>query len=87
MNADLYNTLSPELQSIVDECGQRAAQNQRIKEREQDQTILKKWEDAGITVTELTPEAVEEFKKAAQPCYDDFADKLTPELIAAFTKD
>lgn len=87
MNADLYNSLSPELQAIVDECGQKAAQNQRALEREQDQTILKKWEDAGITVTELTPEAADEFKQAAQPCYEEFTDKLTPELIAAFTKD
>jgi C4-dicarboxylate transporter DctM subunit len=87
INADLYNSLSPELQAIVDKCGQKAAQNQRELERDQDQTILKKWEDAGITVTELTPEATEEFKQASQPCYDDFADKLTPELISAFTGD
>ena len=40
MNADLYNSLSPELQKIVDECGQKAAQNQRQKEREEDQQIL-----------------------------------------------
>ena len=86
MNGDLYNSLSPELQAIVDECGQKAAQNQRQLERQQDQEILKKWQDAGITVTELTPEAVDEFKAASAPCYDEFADKLTPELIAAFTK-
>ena len=86
MNGDLYNSLSPELQAIVDECGQKAAQNQRQLERQQDQEILKKWQDAGITVTELTPEAVDEFKAASASCYDEFADKLTPELIAAFTK-
>ena len=42
--------------------------------------------DAPLHVTELTPEAVDEFKAASASCYDEFADKLTPELIAAFTK-
>ena len=86
MNADLYNSLSPELQKIVDECGQKAAQNQRQKEREEDQEILEKWKNSGVTVTELTPEAVQEFKDASASVYDEFADKLTPELIAAFQK-
>lgn len=86
MNADLYNSLSPELQKIVDECGQKAAQNQRQKEREEDQQILEKWKNSGVTVTELTPEAVQEFKDASASVYDEFADKLTPELIAAFQK-
>ena len=86
MNGDLYNSLSPELQAIVDECGQKAAQNQRQLEREQDQVVLQKWTDAGVTVTELTPEAIQEFKVASASCYDDFSAKLTPELIAAFTE-
>ena len=85
MNGDLYNSLSPELQQIVDECGMKAAQNQRKLEREGDQEVLDKWSAAGVTVTELTPEAAAEFKEAAKVCYDEFADVLTPELIAAFT--
>lgn len=86
MNGELYDSLSPELQAIVDECGQKAAQNQRKREREEDQKILEKWKAAGVTVTELTPEAAAEFKAASDPLYTEFADKLTPELIAAFTK-
>lgn len=86
MNADLYDSLSPELQKIVDECGQKAAQHQRELQREQDQEVLKKWANAGVTVTELTPEAIEEFKAASAPCYEQFKDKLSPELIDVFTK-
>ena len=86
MNGELYDSLDPELQAIVDECGQKAAQNQRKLEREGDQEVLAKWKDAGVTVSELTPEAAAEFKEVAQPCYEEFADVLTPELIAAFTK-
>lgn len=86
MNGELYDSLSPELQAIVDECGQKAAQNQRELEREQDQEILEKWKSAGIEVTELTDDAVQGFKDASASCYDEFADTLTPELIAAFTE-
>lgn len=86
MNGELYNSLSPELQQIVDECGLKAAQNQRVLERQGDQEVLEKWKAAGVTVTELTPEAAAEFKEAAAACYEEFADELTPELIAAFTK-
>ena len=85
MNGELYNSLSPELQAIVDECGLKAAQNQRQLERQGDQEVLEKWKAAGVTVSELTPEAAEEFRQVAAPCYEEFADILTPELIAAFT--
>lgn len=87
MNGELYDSLSPELQAIVDECGQKAAQNQREKERAMDQEILAKWEEAGVTVSELTPEAAEEFKQASAYIYEDakFVDMMTPELIEVFT--
>ena len=95
MNADLYNSLSPELQQIVDECGQKAAQNQRKLEREQDQEVLQKWADAGVTVTELTDEAAAEFKDASsgvadlfvKDCVDKGFDQSEVEsLVAAFQK-
>lgn len=86
MNGELYDSLSPELQAIVDECGQKAAQNQRALERAQDEEILAKWESEGVTVTRLSDEAAAEFKEVASSCYDEFADTITPELIAAFTE-
>ncbi len=86
MNGDLYNSLSPELQKIVDEAGMKAAQQQRQLERQGDQEVLAKWKNAGVTVTELTPEAAAEFKQAAQACYTEFEPALTKELIDAFTK-
>ncbi len=85
MNGDLYNSLSPELQKIVDEAGAKAAQQQRQLERQGDQEVLEKWKAAGVTVTELTPEAAAEFKQAAQACYTEFEPALTKELIDAFT--
>ena len=85
MNLDLYNSLSPELQQIVDECGQKAAQNQRQLEREGDQEVLEAWKEAGIEVTELTDEAAESFRETAAPCYEEFADIIGQDLIDAFT--
>lgn len=80
--------MDPELQKIVDECGLKAAQNQRKLEREGDQEVLEKWKAAGVTVSELSPEAVEEFKAASAGIYEDpkFVEMMTPELIAAFTE-
>ncbi|WP_298023142.1 DctP family TRAP transporter solute-binding subunit [uncultured Dysosmobacter sp.] len=88
MNGELYDSLDPELQKIVDECGLKAAQNQRKLEREGDQEVLEKWKAAGVTVSELSPEAVEEFKAASAGLYEDpkFVEMMTPELIAAFTE-
>jgi len=85
MNKELYDSLSPELQKIVDDCGQQAVTYQRQINREQDQTILEKWKSAGVTVTELTDEAAQGFNDASKSCYDEFSEKLTPDLISAFT--
>jgi len=85
MNKDLYDSLSSDLQKIVDDCGKQAVEYQRQINRGQDQPILDKWAKAGMTVTKLSDEAIQEFKDAAAPCYDEFADALTPELISAFT--
>ena len=45
---------------------------------------MDKWAEAGVEITELTPEAAAEFAEASAPVYDEFADELTPELIEAF---
>jgi C4-dicarboxylate transporter DctM subunit len=88
MNGELYDSLSPELQAIVDECGQKAAQNQRELERQGDQEVLEKWKNAGITVTELSDDAIAEFKEASASIYTDptFVDMIGQDLIDAFTK-
>ena len=85
MNKDLYDSLSPELQAIVDDAGQQAVEYQREINRAEDEAILERWAEAGVEVTYLSEEAAEEFKAASAPVYEEFADELTPELIAAFT--
>lgn len=96
MNADLYNSLDPELQKIVDECGARAAQNQRELERQGDQEVLEKWKAAGVQISELSDEAAAEFKEASSGVAGKFIDECTNKygfdkdevtaLVDAFTK-
>ncbi len=85
MNAELYNALSPSLQKIVDDCGEKTVVRQRQLLEESTQTVLSQWRKAKVTITTLTPEAAAEFRAAAQPCYDSFAQTVSADLLTAFT--
>ena len=87
MNKELFDSLSPELQAIVEEAGAKAAETQRKLQREGVQGVIDKWTEAGVTVTELSDEAIAEFKAATAPMYTDpeIVELLTADLIAAFT--
>ena len=87
MNKELYDSLSPELQQIVDECGAKAAENQRNLQRAGVQEVMDKWTAAGVTITELSDDAIAEFKAATEPMYSDpeIVELLTQDLIDAFT--
>ena len=81
MNEELYSSLSPALQSIVDRCGRDAAAYQRQQHLQEEADLLSQWAKAKVTVTELTAEETAAFRQAAQPCYDRFA-RDYPELSA-----
>ena len=87
MNKELYDSLSPELQAIVDEAGAKAAENQRNLQRAGVSEVMDKWTAAGVTITELSDEAIAEFKAATEPMYSDpeIVALLSQELIDAFT--
>ena len=91
---DLYDSLSPELQALVDEAGAWAAAQQRQLEREGDQEVLDKWSAGGMTVSTLSDEAVQDFKDAAagvpakfvQTCVGlGFDQAEVEQLVAIFT--
>ena len=88
MNKELFDSLSPELQAIVEEAGAKAAENQRKLQREGVQQVIDKWVAAGVTVTELSEEAAAGFKAATESMYTDpeIVELLTADLIAEFTK-
>ncbi|MCI2057637.1 MAG: DctP family TRAP transporter solute-binding subunit [Oscillibacter sp.] len=83
MNQKLYDSLSPEVQKIADQCGAEAAEYQRGINRESEEEILKKW-SGQMTVTELTEESAQAFKKAAEPCWNEFRNNVSPELLETF---
>ena len=87
MNKELFDSLSPELQAIVEEAGAKAAENQRNLQRAGVQEVMDKWTAAGVTITELSDEAIAEFKAATEPMYSDpeIVALLSQELIDAFT--
>ena len=89
MNKALYDSLSPELQAIVDECGAQVAREQREKVRAEDEELQKAWQEAGVEFTYIDgdSEAAEGFREAAASCYDDFADIVGQDLLDLFTAD
>ena len=73
MNQDLYDSLSPELQALVDEAGAWAAAQQRQLEREGDQVVIDKWTEAGVTFTYLTEDEVKAFQDASANVADEWS--------------
>ena len=77
INGDLYNSLSPELQAVVDECGQKAVEYQRAINRTGDKEILDRWEaENGVSVYYLTEEEQGPFKALSDSVYQYYADIL-----------
>ena len=84
MDSELYGSLSPSLQEIVTRCGEKTEAYQRQLMAESTDAVFNRWRKAGVTVTDLTPEAAAAFRAAAQPCYDRFAREVSADLAAAF---
>ena len=77
MNGALYDSLSPELQAIVDECGQKACEYQREINRSGDKEILDRWSsENGVEVYWLSEEEQAPFKALSDSVYQTYADML-----------
>ena len=77
MNKALYDSLDADLQKIVDENGQKAAEYQREINRAADEETLARWQsDNGVTVTYLTDEEAAAFKELSDPVYTKYAEQL-----------
>lgn len=82
MNKDLYDSLSAEDQAIVQEAAQEANQYQRELNRERGEEQLTEMGET-LTVTELTPDQVAEFRSALQPLYEEYTSVWTEDLVDA----
>jgi len=84
MDRTLYESLSPSLREIVDLCGEKTEAYQRQLVTENTASIFSRWNRAGVTVTDLTADAIAAFRAAAQPCYDRFLRDVSAELPTFF---
>jgi tripartite ATP-independent transporter DctP family solute receptor len=77
MNGALYDSLDPELQQIVDECGQETCEYQREINRAGDADIIARWEsENGVVVHNTTEEEAQQFIALSNPVYSYYADLL-----------
>ncbi len=92
INQELYESLTPEQQAVVDEAGAKAVEYQRYINRTRNSEILDEWGDK-IEVTEKEDMDLDSFKEAVDGVDEWFAEQLVSqgyddgeELVAAFRK-
>ena len=95
INEDIYNSLTPEQQEVVDEAGQKAVEYERYINRSGDDEIKERWASQnGVTITEKEDMDIDSFKKAVDGIDDWFVNELksqgyddAQDLVDLFTKD
>ncbi|NSC71623.1 DctP family TRAP transporter solute-binding subunit, partial [Blautia obeum] len=77
INQDLYDTLTPEQQAVVDECGQKAVEYERYINRSGDEEIMTRWQSKnGVTITKKEDMDIDSFKKAVDGVDEWFVEQL-----------
>lgn len=69
-SADFFNSLTKEQQDLLVSTGEEAGLYNNGLQADAEANYLQQMKDEGVTVTELTEETQEEFKKAAEPFYE-----------------
>ena len=77
INQDLYDTLTPEQQAVVDECGQKAVEYERYINRSGDEEIMNRWQSKnGVTITKKEDMDIDSFKKTVEGVDEWFVEQL-----------
>ena len=77
INQDLYDTLTPEQQAVIDECGQKAVEYERYINRSGDEEIMNRWQSKnGVTITKKEDMDIDSFKKAVEGVDEWFVEQL-----------
>lgn len=79
-----WDGLSPEVQAGIQEACDDASDFNRKVIVESGAETLKFLQDNGMEVSEISPEAIAEFKKAVQPVVEKVNATIDPELVKAF---
>jgi len=78
MNEDIWNDLSDADKDLILQCANNARDWQRETIRSMDQDVLKKFTEAGMTISEVDPV---EWQEAMAPVYEQWQDKIGKDLI------
>ncbi len=81
MNNDFYSSLPEDLQEIVMKASEEYREEQRSIAQEQDVEFLKKLEEEGMQINELTEEQKNEFRDATKAIYDKYTSEIGEELV------
>ena len=95
INQEIYDSLTPEQQAVVDECGQKAVQYERYINRSGDEEIMERWQSKnGVTITKKEDMDIDSFKKAVDGVDEWFVKELekegyddAQELVDLFTQE
>lgn len=81
INAKVFNSLPPDIQKLLEDCGREALAYQRSITAKLEQEAVQHFRDAGISIHKLTPEERAEYKKLTRPVWDQFKDKIPAKLM------
>ena len=81
MNNDFYNSLPDDLQELVQTASEEYRTEQREIAQKQDVEFLKRLQEEGMKVNELTEEQRNEFKDATQSVYDKYVTEIGEDLV------
>lgn len=84
MNKAKFETLTPEQQEIMREAAQEASAYQKQLTRDLEAEQLKEFEEAGVEINDVTPEAIEAFQAKVESVYKEYEPIIGKELIDAF---
>ena len=94
INGDIYDSMTPEQQEVIDECGRLATQYEREINRAGDDEIMNRWQNEnGVTITNYENMDIDSFKQAVDGVDEWYQKELegqgyddAKELIETFTK-
>ena len=94
INGDIYDSMTPEQQEVIDECGRLATQYEREINRAGDDEIMNRWQNEnGVAITNYEDMDIDSFKQAVDGVDEWYQKELegqgyddAKELIETFTK-
>ncbi|ABB14368.1 DctP family TRAP transporter solute-binding subunit [Carboxydothermus hydrogenoformans] len=81
INDKFYNSLPEDIRKVIDEGAKVWQKVEREENQKQIEAGMKVLKNAGMVITELTPEELEAFKQATKTVYDQFKSQIGEELL------